>query len=134
MLRELTVEAKRENTGRVIDFVSEDFEKLGVPDSVVVILVTAVEEIYLNIAGYAYEDGCGDATIRVETVGNSITLTFIDSGIPFDPLKKEDPDLSLPIEERPIGGLGVLLVKKTMDEVDYQRKDEKNILTLKKSW
>ena len=92
MLRELTVEAKRENTGSVIDFVSEDFEKLGVPDSVVVILVTAVEEIYLNIAGYAYEDVCGDATIRVETVGNSITLTFIDIGIAFDPLKNEHPD------------------------------------------
>ena len=62
-----------------------------------------------------------------------MTLTFIDNGKPYDPLKKADPDITLPANERPIGGLGIFMVKKTMDDVNYEYADGKNILRLKKN-
>ena len=94
----------------------------------------AAEEVYVNIASYAYAPDTGTATIRMACTEDpaAVTLTFLDSGIPFNPLEREDPDLSLPVEEREIGGLGILMVKKTMDEAHYERVDGQNILTLTK--
>ena len=95
----------------------------------------AAEEVFVNIAHYAYAPDKGRAVVRVEVSGDpvSVTITFMDHGMPYDPLGNEDPDLTLSAEERQIGGLGVFLVKKTMDDVNYEYKNGQNILTLKKN-
>ena len=136
MTRELTVEALVKNNKDVVSFVDDELSHVGVSDSVRVDIKTVVEEIFLNIAGYAYEGGAGEATVKMELdEGNkNVTLTFIDSGKEFNPLSKKDPDIYLPIEERPIGGLGILMVKKLTDSVSYQRADGKNFLTVSKKW
>ena len=93
-----------------------------------------MEEIYVNIAHYAYESEMGMATIRVEVGGEplQVKITFIDNGTPYDPLKKADPDTTLSAEARQIGGLGIFMVKKSMDDVKYQYIDGQNILTISK--
>lgn len=95
----------------------------------------AVEEIFVNIAHYAYEKDEGTATIRVEVEGEpvQIAVTFSDGGIPYDPLSRDAPDITLSAEERGIGGLGIYLVKKSMDDVIYEYRDGKNVLTIKKT-
>lgn len=132
-MKELEIEATVDNLGKVIDFVNEQLEQVGCSMKAQMQIDIAVEEIYVNIAHYAYQP-TGPATIRVELEQEplSVILTFIDHGVPYDPLAKEDPDLTLSAEERPIGGLGIFMVKKSMDHVAYEYKDGKNILTLKK--
>ena len=95
----------------------------------------AVEEIFINIANYAYAPGIGKATVRVEVSGDpvTVTITFIDRGVPYDPLKKDDPDITLSADEREIGGLGIFMTKKVMDNISYEYKGGQNILTLKKT-
>lgn len=99
-------------------------------------LDVAVEEIFVNIAHYAFSpEQHGEATVRC-CVGGSplqVTIQFLDRGKPFNPLAKEDADTTLSAEERDIGGLGILMVKKSMDAVDYAYQDGRNILTIKKS-
>lgn len=92
------------------------------------------EEVYVNIAHYAYAPGTGEVTVRLAfaEAPKKAVITFIDSGVPFDPLAKADPDVTLSAEERDIGGLGIYMTKKTMDEVHYEYKDGHNILTLTK--
>ena len=92
----------------------------------------AVEEIFVNIASYAYAPGEGTATIRTEIDGDFAVITFIDRGVPYDPLAKEDPDVTAMAHERQIGGLGIFLTKQVMDEVRYERRDGQNILTMRK--
>jgi len=95
----------------------------------------AVEEIFVNIASYAYAPGTGPATIRVGLTddGSVFVIELIDQGVPYNPLAKEDPDITLSAEERKIGGLGILLTKKSMDDVQYEYANGSNILTLRKS-
>ena len=95
----------------------------------------AVEEIFVNIASYAYAPDKGSATVCVEVSGDpvTVTITFVDRGVPYDPLAKEDPDVTLSADERGIGGLGIFMTKKIMDDVAYEYRDGKNILTLKKN-
>ena len=94
----------------------------------------AIDELFSNIARYAYNPDVGPATVRVEVQENpmAVVITFIDKGVPYDPLKKEDPDVTLSAEERDIGGLGIYMVKKSMDEVLYEYRDGQNILKIKK--
>ena len=89
----------------------------------------------MNIASYAYQQENGTATVGIEISDDppAATITFADRGIPFDPLEKDDPDVTLSAEEREIGGLGIYMTKKVMDDVSYAYKDGQNILTLKKS-
>ncbi len=96
----------------------------------------AVEELFVNIAHYAYTPETGTATIRVKIEEDplSASITFIDSGIPYNPLEKEDPDVTLSAEERGIGGLGIYMVKKSMDDMIYEYTDGQNILTIKKNF
>ena len=96
----------------------------------------AVEEIFVNIAHYAYGDSVGNAEIDIDVDNDkkSIVVLFKDCGTPYNPLEHEDPDISLSAEEREIGGLGIYIVKKSMDEVSYQYKDGKNILTISYTW
>ena len=90
----------------------------------------AVEEIFVNIAYYAYAPKVGMAVISIDISGGPVRIVFMDHGIPYDPLAREDPDITLPPEERGIGGLGIFMVKKSVDDIKYEYKDGQNILTI----
>lgn len=92
------------------------------------------EEIVVNIVSYAYPDNKNEyLQVIIQNDGINLTIRFIDSGIPFNPLNAKDPDINLPLEERAIGGLGIYLVKQLMDDVTYEYTDKKNILTIQKN-
>jgi anti-sigma regulatory factor (Ser/Thr protein kinase) len=95
----------------------------------------AAEEIFVNIAHYAYSPLSGSATVRVEFFEDPlcVSITFMDHGVPYDPLKHRDPDVLLSAAEREIGGLGIFMTKKVMDDVAYEYRNGQNILTLKKN-
>ena len=133
-MRQLDIEAKVENLNDVLAFVDEQIEEAGCSMKIQMQIDVAVEEIFVNIAHYAYTPEVGPATIRVEITKDPLAavLTFIDHGVPYDPLAKEDPDVTLSAEERQIGGLGIFMVKNTMDDVEYEYKDGHNILKIKK--
>jgi anti-sigma regulatory factor (Ser/Thr protein kinase) len=133
-LKQLTLPATIENIPTVVDFVNQQLELFDCPMNIQVKIELAVDEIFCNIASYAYAPGTGDVTVQVETETNpnAVIITFIDRGIPYDPLAKEDPDVTLSAQERKIGGLGIYLVKKSMDKVIYEYVDGQNILHLKK--
>ena len=132
---ELELEALVENLPWVQEFIDSHLEKVGCPPRAQMQIGLAAEEIFVNIASYAYAPEKGRAKVRVEVAGEpvTVTLTFLDRGVPYDPLQREDPDVTLPADERDIGGLGILLTKKTMDDVAYEYRDGQNILTLKKT-
>ena len=118
----------------VLGFVDEQLDLVDCPMKTRMQVQIAVEEIFVNIASYAYQPGTGKADILVETVKDprSVTITFKDRGVPYDPLAKEDPDISLSAEDRPIGGLGIFMTKKSMDEMKYEYRDGQNVLTIRK--
>ncbi len=130
----LNVEATVENLTPVMAFLEEHLEEAGCPLKTQMQITVAAEEIYVNIAHYAYAPGTGEAAVRLEITDDpaAASITFIDCGVPFDPLKKPDPDVSLSAEEREIGGLGIYMTKKTMDKVQYEYADGKNVLTMMK--
>ena len=128
----LTVDATTENLQRVTDFVDNFLEEKGASMKTQLQVDLAVEEIFVNIANYAYGDGTGTAEVSVSEKNGVITIVMKDSGIPYNPLIKEDPDITLSAEERDIGGLGVFLTKQNMDEVTYRCADGMNVLTMKK--
>ncbi len=132
---EIDIEAERGNLDKVLAFVDEHLEMAGCPMKAQMQIDLAVEEIFVNIASYAYQPDKGNAVLRVEVAEDplQVILTFLDRGKPYDPLAKEDPDITLSAEQRQIGGLGIFMVKKTMDDVQYEYKDGQNILTLKKN-
>ena len=134
-MKELTIAATVENIEVVTDFVNQQLELLECPMKAQMQIDIAIDELFSNIAHYSYNPEVGQATVRVEVVENplAVTITFIDNGIPYDPLAKEDPDLTLSAEERQIGGLGIYMVKKSMDEIAYEYKDGQNILKIKKN-
>ena len=134
-MKELTVNAAVENIEVVTDFVNEELEKLDCPLKARRQIDVAIDELFGNIARYAYSPDVGKATVRFSVEENplEVTITFIDNGVPFNPLEKSNPDTSLSAEERPIGGLGIFLVKKSMDLVEYEYKNGQNILKIKKN-
>ena len=125
---------KVENLPTVLALVDEQLESVDCPMKIQMQIDVAVEEIFVNIAHYAYNPEVGNAMVRVEILPDvpSVDITFIDKGVPYDPLAKADPDITLSAEERQIGGLGIFMVKKTMDDVKYEYVNGHNILTLKK--
>ena len=131
-MKELVIEARTENLNDVLAFVDEELEKHDCGMKTQMQIDIAVEEIFVNIAHYAYNPEIGKAIIRVGVTENTVSLTFIDNGVQYDPLAKEDPDVTLSAEERQIGGLGIFMVKKSMDDVRYEYKDGSNILTFSK--
>ena len=133
-MKELTVVATVENIETVTDFVNEQLEALDCPMKAQMQIDIAIDELFGNIAHYAYNPEVGSATVRVEVIEDplAVTITFIDNGVPYDPLAKADPDTTLRAEERDIGGLGIYMVKKSMDDITYEYKDGQNILTIKK--
>jgi len=113
-------------------FLEHYLNKYPIPPKVIQQLSVAMEEIFVNVSSYSYPYTPGNVCLRLayDKASETIMLQIIDDGIPFDPLKKPDPDTSLSVEDRPIGGLGIFMVKKTMDDVSYEYKDGQNILTL----
>lgn len=136
----LTIKASIELLDRVTAFVDEQLEAHGCSMKAQMQIDIAVEEIFVNIASYAYAPGEGDATISVEFPPSCtdapekpcVLIRFEDSGVPFNPLLKADPDVTLSAEERAVGGLGIFMVKQNMDALEYIYRDGKNILTMRK--
>ena len=137
-MKEITFKAVLENLQPAMSFVTEALEEMGCGMKVVMAMELATDELFSNIAFYAYkgQPEPGDAVLRLEKVdtaeGSEIHLTFSDRGIPYNPLNKQDPDVEAPLEERDIGGLGIFLVKKSMDDVQYEYADGQNRLTIVK--
>lgn len=132
-MKELTVDATVENIATVTEFVNAQLEQSGCPPKIQMQIDIAIDELFGNIAHYAYDPNVGPATVRVEVDEEPcVIITFIDNGVPYDPLGKEDPDITLSAEERGIGGLGVYMVKKSMDDISYEYRDGQNILRIKK--
>ena len=134
-MKELDIAALIDNLDAVIAFVDEQLEGTGCSMKIQMQIDLAVEEIFVNIASYAYDPETGPATVRVEVKpdGSAVIITFIDHGIPYDPLAKEDPDITLAADDRKIGGLGIFLVKKNMDNIRYEYKNGSNILSIEKN-
>lgn len=133
--KELTVMAEAENIDKITSFVNKQIKRLGGTKRAMVQIEVALDELFANICNYAYDDGVGHVTVRVQDVPeqNSVCITLEDEGMPFDPLAREDPDVTLGLHERGVGGLGIYMVKKTMDDVRYEYRDGLNMLTVVKS-
>ena len=131
---ELTVAAKVENIEKATAFVNEYLNRTICTVKARTWIAIAIDEVISNIAHYAYPSEDGDVTIQVALMAEPDTavITFIDNGIPYDPLKTADPDTTLPAEERNFGGLGIYMLKKTMDEITYRYENGSNILTIYK--
>lgn len=134
-MKELTIAATVENIEAVTAFVDEQLEALNCPMKAQMQIDIAIDELFSNIAHYAYNPDVGEATVRVEVMEDplSVVITFIDGGVPYDPLTQADPDTTLSAEERAIGGLGIFMVKKTMDEITYRYENGSNILSIRKN-
>ena len=132
---QLTVDAKLEKLNDVLSFIDGILEAEDCNVKAMMQLDVAVEEIFVNIASYAYGDAEGKADINVSVSEDTrtVSIEFRDSGTPFNPLAKPDPDVTLPAEERQIGGLGIYMVKKSMDDVSYEYTNGQNIFTIRKA-
>ena len=128
--------AKVDELQNVISFIESELEKFEFSFKIITQFNLVVEELFVNVASYAYKDnGNGKCKIAIEYNQDKqeVKLSIEDNGIKFNPLEKEDPDTNLSLDERPIGGLGIFLVKKNMDNIEYKYEDNKNILILSKN-
>ena len=134
-MKELVIAADRNNLLKVQSFIDEQLEDAGCPMMTQIAIDVAVEELFVNIASYAYDKEIGVAVVQVEMLNEplSVEITFIDNGKQYDPLAKPDPDTTLAAKERKKGGLGIYVVKNSMDDMRYEYRDGKNILTIKKN-
>ncbi|MBR1476679.1 MAG: ATP-binding protein [Lachnospiraceae bacterium] len=144
-MESFTVEAKTENWDEVLSFLEAFLEKEECSMKAQTQISIALEEMFVNVAHYAYNDTDVPADERIARVdlevlkdeaasgGRKVKITLTDGGIPYDPLAKEDPDVTLSAEDRQIGGLGIFMVKKSMDSVHYEYRDGKNIFTMEKA-
>ena len=133
-MEELKVQATVENIPAVTEFIDTRLEALGCPMRAQIQLDVAIDELFGNIAYYAYRGTSGMAAVRFEALEKprGVRITFEDSGVPYNPLEKEDPDVTLSAEERKIGGLGIFLVKKSMDGMTYEYREGHNVLAITK--
>ena len=127
--------ANTEALADVLGFVEETLEQFECPMKTQMAVCVAIEEVFVNVAHYAYPDGEGDVTFSIGYDEDSKKDTFrmSDKGVPFNPLEKPDPDITLSAEERGIGGLGIFITKKTMESVSYVYENNENILTMIKT-
>jgi anti-sigma regulatory factor (Ser/Thr protein kinase) len=134
-VKELKTETRLENIVMITEFVNEELEAMGCSESARIKIDIALDEIFSNIVKFAYGDEVGMVTVRMESPDDhpdEIMISFHDSGIPFDPLAAKEPDITLPASKRKKGGLGLFIVKKTMDDVSYEYRDGQNNLTFRK--
>lgn len=134
MMQEITLDATVENIDKVTAFIDQELEQIDCPMKAQMQIDVAIDELFGNIAHYAYKDKIGQATVQFNANENKseVSITFIDNGVPYNPLAKEDPDTTLSAQERDIGGLGIFIVKKTMDDIIYNYSNNQNVLTIKK--
>ena len=130
--KEIIVDAKTDNLSQVTSFISSFLKENNCPTKAEKQIILAVDEAFTNIANYAYDGKDGKVDITIQLDGNLVTIVMRDEGKLYDPLDKEDPDISLSAEERQIGGLGVFLVKRNLDDVSYSYENNRNVLTMKK--
>ncbi|MBE5906416.1 MAG: ATP-binding protein [Lachnospiraceae bacterium] len=140
-MKEISVEAKTDNLNSVIAFMEAFLEEAGASPKASMQLCVALEEMFVNIANYAYEGTDiameqRTAQIALDVIeaedGKRICVTLTDEGVPYNPLAKVDPDITLSAQERPIGGLGIYMVKKSMDAVSYERQDNRNVFKMER--
>ena len=129
-MEQLTIQATVENLPQVTEFIIESLEEKNCSRKILLQMELVIEELFVNVAHYAYRPNVGSCTVYkdFEETPRSISVSFVDTGVPYNPLEHEDPDTSLGVEEREIGGLGIFLVKKNVDEY----KDGQNVLRFKK--
>jgi len=133
-MKKLVVPAKLENLDKASDFITRGGKSLGFDEKKLSQIKLAAEEVIVNIINYAYPKGEGEIEISYsQRDDGAFKIEIIDRGIPFDPLSLPDPDVGASLEERKIGGLGIYLVRRVMDEMNYKREDGKNVLTLVKN-
>ena len=125
-------QAKKENLDAVIGFIEDELRLAGYDEKIFVKMSIASEELFVNVCNYGYPDSQGDVEVSVLRSNDSFNVTFSDTGVPFNPLEHEDIDIHSSIVERPIGGLGIIMVKKWADEVLYRYEDGKNKVTISK--
>lgn len=133
-MMEITLPAIIENVEKVTDFVNAELDKINCPAKTKAEIDVAIDELFSNIAKYAYDSKEGNATVKVEVSESQrvADITFIDDGLPFNPLQKADPNVKLDLDEREVGGLGIFMVKKKMDNIEYEYKNNQNILKITK--
>ena len=134
-MKEITLDAIVDNIPVATDFINAELEAMECPMKAQMQIAIAIDELFGNIAHYAYAMKTGKVTVRVEFEKNprSVVITFMDQGRPYDPLSAVEPDTTLSAKERSVGGLGIFLVKKTMDDVRYEYRDGQNILRIRKN-
>jgi len=132
-MKRLTLPNDIETIPQLNEFIDGFCEERGIDFDITMRLNLAIEEAVVNVMNYAYPEGTvGYVDIDVEADDNYVTFVISDTGKPFDPTQKDEANIALSVEERPIGGLGIHLVRRMMDEISYQYADHKNILTLRK--
>jgi serine/threonine-protein kinase RsbW len=124
--------AKLEYLNDIIEFTEKCLEESGCPLKCMNQVCIALEEAFVNVASYAYPQSDGEVELRIEYSPDCVQLVLSDEGLPFNPLERDEPDITLNAEEREIGGLGIFMIKKIMDDVSYSCSSGKNILTMKK--
>ncbi len=129
---EISLLAKTAHWEEVLEFVNHHLEAHQCDEMAKLQLDIAVEELFVNVANYAYYPEDGMIWIQMFFKDDMVTIVFMDEGVPYNPLEREDPDITLSAEERKVGGLGVYMVKMSMDHVEYAYRDNKNILTIQK--
>ena len=134
MRKETLMKAKTEQLDALLAMLNADLEEAGCPTELVISIGICAEEIFVNVAHYGYPEGSGDVFVIEEIKDQTITLELQDWGKPYNPLEREDPDITLSAEERQVGGLGIYMVRNMMDGVTYEHKDGKNCLKMWKKW
>ena len=131
-MKTLNIEAKVDNLSKVLSFIDEELDKSDCSIKAEMQINIAVEELFVNVAHYAYAPGTGDISISIDFTDDpaAAVITLTDTGIPYNPVLKKDPDIGLSAEEREVGGLGIYMVKKSMDLLTYEHKDGRNIVTI----
>ncbi|MBQ6727410.1 MAG: ATP-binding protein [Clostridia bacterium] len=130
----MKLSAVDDNLEKTLDFIRECLKGSGCTEKFVRQVELYVEEIFVNIAHYAYAPDTGDVEISAEVLNDKIRVVFTDEGKRYNPLEKSDPDISLSADEREIGGLGIFMTKKLTDKIEYEYKDGKNILITEKNF
>lgn len=135
-MKELHIESKLENIEKVTDFINTHLMSENATKNFCSSIDVVIDEIYSNIVNYSKltEDDKVSVKIEIDGIPKKITIQFVDAGIPYDPLTTKDPNVDAKVEERDVGGLGIFMVKKIMDDVHYEYKDNKNVLTLTKNF
>lgn len=130
---EKSFKADNKELPHVQEFIQNTLQRYGCSDKIIMQINLVIEELFINIASYAYKNDEGTCKVIVDYDGEKqIMITLEDNGIPFNPLEKDDPDITLPAEKREVGGLGIFITKQIMDQVKYQYENQKNILKMTK--